>query len=75
MRAERKPRDERSEQEGARVKPREAEGGKGGAAAGTLWKQRSRKLGWQGRHRGCGTSAGGQRVSCIICVSSLNKCL
>lgn len=49
MRAERKPRDERSEQEGARVKPREAEGGKGGAA-GTFWKQRSRKQEARGSH-------------------------
>lgn len=74
MRAERRPGNERPEQEGARAEPKEAEvlgWGKGVTAQ----KHRSRKPSWQGRDRGFGASAGGQSCSCIIFVSSLNKCL
>lgn len=54
MRTERKPGNERSEQEGASVKPREAEGSR----VVTVWAQKQEA--W------LAGAAGGQRCSCII---------
>lgn len=76
MRAERRPGNERPEQEGAREEPKEAKVFVGGEGWGCYSAEaQSRKPSWQGKDRGSRASAGGQSCSCIIFVSSLNKCL